>query len=176
MGKYRGSVPQGVIESTKRKGKIVMEKDQKQEKSAPVECASNAKRCNPMFDNFFASQRPIFTLSEKMWNPPADVYETCDDLIVKMEIAGVEIKDLKIVADGTNLIIRGTRHEDAEMVKDMVHLMEIRYDRFERVFQMPLVLDYQKIEASYKNGFLLVHIPRGKEQPRHDVEIKIAEE
>lgn len=128
-----------------------------------------------MFDNFFASQRPIFAMSQKLWNPPADVYETCEHLVIKMEIAGLRQEDLKIIAEGRTLTVRGLRGEDPDIDKDNIHLMEIRYDRFERVFELPMLLNPDRIGASYHDGFLIVRIPR--EQPAsHQVRIEVSED
>ena len=89
-----------------------------------------------LFDNYFSSQRPLFSLSGKMWNPPTDVYETSDSIVVKMEIAGVRQDKLEISLEENFLIIRGCRHEEHPLPKENYHLMEIRYGRFERVFPM----------------------------------------
>ena len=52
-----------------------------------------------LFDNFFSSQRPLFSLSEKVWNPPADVYETADSLVIRIEVAGVDQAEFDVVVN-----------------------------------------------------------------------------
>lgn len=113
-----------------------------------------------LFDNIFSSQRPLFSLSERVWNPPADVYETSEFIIVKMEVAGICPASLEVTAHGNYLIVRGCRHEDAPLPKENYHLMEIRYGHFERVFSMPVDLGAEAIQACYKNGFLEVRISK----------------
>ena len=113
-----------------------------------------------LFDNIFSSQRPLFSLSERVWNPPADVYETSEFIIVKMEVAGICPASLEVTAHGNYLIVRGTRHEDAPLPKENYHLMEIRYGHFERVFSMPIDLGAETIQACYENGFLAVRISK----------------
>ena len=39
-----------------------------------------------ILDNFFSSQRPLFSLSDKIWNPPTDLYETANAIIIKSRI------------------------------------------------------------------------------------------
>ncbi|MBN1868112.1 Hsp20/alpha crystallin family protein [Candidatus Sumerlaeota bacterium] len=119
-----------------------------------------------VFDNFFSSQRPLFSLSEKVWNPPADVYETPDHVVIKMEIAGVSREKMEITVENNFLVIRGCRREDPCLPKESFHLMEIRYGRFERVFGMPVKLQPDKIEAQYNNGFLVVTIAKASLLPR----------
>ena len=119
-----------------------------------------------VFDNFFSSQRPLFSLSEKVWNPPADVYETPENVVIKMEIAGVSQEQLEISVEGNFLVIRGCRREDTPHSKENFHLMEIRYGRFERVFGMPVKLRAETINAQYSNGFLLVTIAKASLLPQ----------
>lgn len=64
------------------------------------------------FDNFFSSQRPLFSLSERLWNPPTDVYETAEAVFIKMEIAGLRDDDIDITVEDNLLRIRGCRREE----------------------------------------------------------------
>lgn len=120
----------------------------------------SASSFRSLFDNFFSSQRPLFSLSEKVWNPPADVYETASSLVIKMEIAGVSLNDLDITAQDRYLIIRGRRREPPCLDKENYHLMEIRYGAFERAFPLPGNVRLDEIQAQYSNGFLIVMVPR----------------
>ncbi|MFW6303028.1 MAG: Hsp20/alpha crystallin family protein [Candidatus Sumerlaeota bacterium] len=126
------------------------------------------------FDNFFSSQRPMFSLSEKVWNPPTDVYETSDSIVVKMEIAGLSLDEMKVMTDDHYLIVQGCRREEAGLPKDNYHLMEIHYGYFERVFGMPGKLHSEDIEAQYNNGFLVVTIGK-RERPRRNIDVKVVE-
>ncbi len=119
------------------------------------------------FDNFFSSQRPMFSLSEKVWNPPTDVYETSDSIVVKMEIAGLSLDQMKVMADEHYLIVQGCRKEEAGLPKDNYHLMEIHYGYFERVFGMPHKLHSEDIQAQYNSGFLAVTIAKRERKTRH---------
>jgi HSP20 family protein len=110
------------------------------------------------FDNVFASQKPFFSLSENVWNPPADIYETSTHLVIKMEVAGVCKDRLRIMSEDKTLIVSGCRAEDG-LPKENYHLMEIRYGAFERVFNLPFKIDTDAINAQYTNGFLIITIP-----------------
>lgn len=138
-------------------------------------CAFPPDEIKTVFDNFFSSQRPLFSLSEKIWNPPTDVYETCESIVIKMEIAGVKEEHMDISVDNNLLHIRGRRLEEAPLRKENYYLMEIRYGRFERVFAMPRALSLADITAEYRDGFLRVTIPKSK-QRTEGVKIKIEQE
>lgn len=114
----------------------------------------------PLLDNFFSSQRPFFSLSQRVWNPPADVYETRESIVIKMEIAGVCQNRLEVKAENHWLIIRGVREEDPFLQKEDYHLMEVRYGQFERVFSLPFKLREEDIQARYEQGFLMVTVEK----------------
>jgi HSP20 family protein len=104
-------------------------------------------------ENFFSSQRPLFSLSEKVWNPPTDVFEMEETVYVKIEIAGVRDQDLDIAIDKNLLRVRGQRSDQTlSDCKASYHLMEIRYGSFERVFGLPAKLDLDAVTASYRDG------------------------
>jgi len=131
-------------------------------------------RFRTLLDNVFSGPRPLFSLSEKLWNPPTDVYEIEDAIIVKMEIAGVKEENLQISVDNNLLIIRGFREENHPAPKQNYHLMEIHYGEFERVFRLPGGLDADNIAADYKHGFLCVSVPR-RQSCRATVKIEVQE-
>ncbi len=111
-----------------------------------------------IFDEYF-SQRPSFSY-RRPWNPPTDIYETEEAIIIRMEIAGVHEKDIKVSVDGNTLTVQGHRYEEAPTPRRNYHLMEIHYGVFHRVFHLSTSLDRDRIRADYRNGFLLINIPR----------------
>lgn len=133
------------------------------------------KGFKPLFDNFFSSQRPLFSLSHQVWNPPADLYETNEDIVIKMEIAGVCLSRLDVTADRNYLFIRGCRGEDAPLPKEDYQLMEIRYGRFERVFTLPFRPNADEIKAEYRNGFLVVRVTKRRAVSR-EIAVQVVED
>lgn len=128
-------------------------------------------RNKPLFDNFFSSQKPIFSLSERVWNPPADVYETCQNtVVIKMEIAGVNLENLQITAENNYLVVRGCRSEESLEPKPNYHLMEIRYGAFERAFGLPFKLEADLVRAQCTDGFLVITVTR---KPREVYEVPV---
>ena len=109
-----------------------------------------------------SGQRWVTTRQQRTWCPPTDVYETDEYLVVKVEVAGMQEEDFSISLDGKRLTITGVRHDPAS--KLAYQQMEIAYGHFESHVHLPRAIDQEGIEASYKNGFLLVRLP--KAQPR----------
>jgi HSP20 family protein len=103
------------------------------------------------------------------WRPPTDVYETEDDLVVRVEIAAMRDEDFTITLDGRNLMIRGSRTDNSE--RQTFHQMEIHYGEFAAEFELPYDVVPEQVEAVYQQGMLRVVLPKAK--PQH---IEIAEE
>jgi HSP20 family molecular chaperone IbpA len=76
--------------------------------------------------------------SQSVWTPNTDVYETPEHLIVKLELAGIEKTDLQVI-------------------------VEIDYGPFERRILIPRVVDAQRTQARFENGFLRIELPKSKQ-------------
>ena len=97
--------------------------------------------------------------SEEMWHPLTDVYETKNEIIVRMDIPGVEAKDLHIVVENQKLIVQGARKDLDQEGKISYHRMEINYGPFRRVILLPVAVQTKGVKAKYKNGFLEIKLP-----------------
>ncbi len=107
-------------------------------------------------------QRWISARPHKIWHPPTDVYETDSYVVVKVEIAGMEEEDFDVSLETKKLSISGVRHDPA--AKLAYQQMEIIYGQFETEVYLPWAIDEEKVEATYRNGFLSIYLP--KVQPR----------
>lgn len=125
-----------------------------------------------VFAHFFSSRKPLFSLSHKIWNPPADVRETEEDYLVKIEVAGVKEEDLRILLEENILTVRGVRAEDEEADQKSIHLLEIHYGQFERKFILAKGVEVDGIKADYADGFLRIVIPKSAKQTK-PVAVKI---
>ncbi len=102
----------------------------------------------------------------RFWQPPIDIHETDDAVLVKVELAGVKADDLQVSLspDDRLLNVSGSRSESARERegRSRCHQMEIYFGPFERAVALPsgIRLDRDAIKASYKEGFLLVTLPK----------------
>lgn len=99
------------------------------------------------------------------WVPPTDVYETETELIVTMDIAGMDRRDVSVFTDGNTITIRGVRKEIAPQCKKQFHKMEIQVGPFQRFIQVPVLIDSKSIFTNYSNGLLEVRLKRRFDQP-----------
>ncbi len=95
-----------------------------------------------------------------MWSPPTDVYETENDYVVRVEVAGMREKDFEITVEGDFLMISGNRPDVPE--RRAYQQMEIRFGKFETVVGLPGPIDLEASRADYTEGFLTVTLPKAK--------------
>jgi HSP20 family protein len=106
------------------------------------------------------------TLASRMfWEPRVDLIEDATCIIVKAEIGGVRNEDIELIYSGerNSLLLRGIRREEdfPASARTGCYQLEIYYGEFEREVRLPeLPLDPQGIKAHYRNGFLIVMIPK----------------
>ena len=112
-----------------------------------------------IFDEFL-SPKASFSLNKIPWNPPTDIYETQDLIVIRMELAGVNKEHIDISLLDQILTIQGYRHEETPVKKKNYHLMEIHYGPFQRSFRLPMPIKRNDINANYKDGFLKITIPK----------------
>lgn len=104
--------------------------------------------------------------SQEFWLPRADVYETDDELIVRVEVAGVKKESLNVSlsADRRVLGIKGIRHEQNvdDRKKVRYYQLEVYFGAFERDVLLPrdVPVDSGKLSATYRDGFLVVTLPK----------------
>ena len=94
-----------------------------------------------------------------LWRPPTDIYETDEDFIVKVEIAGAREDEIEVVVENNLLLITGSRSDLPER-RAYYHQMEIQSGKFEVIAEIPVPVDVEKAGALYKDGFLTVALPK----------------
>src|SRR6266568_846601 len=115
--------------------------------------------------NRSAHGRPVGFVASPKWKPRTDVYETDDELIVHMDIAGMQADDFSVELDEGILRISGERTtRQPGSGKRHYHAMEVQIGPFERRFRLPVVVDPASIKATYEHGFLEVRL--AKQPPR----------
>ncbi|MGH7426248.1 MAG: Hsp20/alpha crystallin family protein [Candidatus Methylomirabilales bacterium] len=112
-----------------------------------------------MMKSLFQRGRPT-SVGGSSFAPAIDVFETSSAVIVVMEIAGAERKDIDIHLDGRRLRIAGARRVAAPVDAQRCHQMEIESGPFERWVSLDFTPSRDAIEAVYQDGFLRITIPK----------------
>ena len=96
---------------------------------------------------------------EVVWQPRADIYQTRDGWLVKLELAGVRPdQDVTIWARGSRLTISGIRRDRLIEKGWSCYAMEIAYSRFERSIELPCDVEKARLAVECRDGMLLIRI------------------
>ncbi len=125
-----------------------------------------------LWDEYFGAGRRALQPAEEAWLPAVDVSETEDKITVKAEIPGMEAKDIDISMVGDTLVIKGEKKAEKEEKDENYHMVERSYGSFSRSMKLPATVDPDKVDASYKNGVLIIVLPKKEEVKPKPIEIK----
>jgi HSP20 family protein len=127
---------------------------------------------NRLFDNFFG--RPTGSgAAGRSWAPAVDLYETKDDLVLTMELPGVRDKDVTVSITGDLLTIKGERRFEHDVKEQQLLHVERAYGKFERLVQLPIPVQADKVKASYRDGVLEVKLPKTEEIKPKEIKVDI---
>lgn len=112
------------------------------------------------------------TVKNGAWAPPVDVAEEKDRILVKVEVPGMNEKDLSVNFEDGLLTVRGERQ--FERREDLnYHRIERAYGSFTRTFSLPRSVDATGIAAEYHNGVLEISIPKREESKPRQIQINV---
>ena len=100
-----------------------------------------------------------------------EVEETEKEVVVSVEVPGMEKEDCRITIEGNMLYLSGEKRFERETLDSTYHVMERAYGAFQRNIPLPLNVDTDKAEASYKNGVLTVRLPKIGGKPAKSIAV-----
>jgi len=103
--------------------------------------------------------------------PPVDVYEDEHNITLKLEVPGIEEKDLDIKLENNTLTVRGERNFEKEEKEENFHRIERRYGAFARSFTLPNTVDTENVNASYENGILKIQLAKRAEAKPKQIKV-----
>jgi HSP20 family protein len=112
---------------------------------------------NRLFDNFFGQPSQ---LTERAWTPPVDMYETKNEVVVAVELPGVNEKDIRLSITGDLLTIQGERQWTDETREAGHYRQERWFGKFERALSLPIPVETGQVKATYRDGVLTVKLPK----------------
>jgi HSP20 family protein len=116
-----------------------------------------------LLDHFSGSKPPMVRFSRSMWEPPIDMYETEDNVVVIVELAGVSEDDVEIVIDRETFTVQGKRTRiDPSAGKRAYYRMEIPSGPFKRAVRLPTPVDPTGVKAVCDRGLVEVILPKPK--------------
>jgi len=118
---------------------------------SPFEEVSSWHRNNHLFDRFFGRHE----LVDGRWMPPVEAFRKDDKYVVRIDLPGMDTKDIDVHVEGDFLTIKGER----KMEEKGPDYRETFYGMFERTVRLPHGVEADKMAARYENGVLEVSVP-----------------
>ncbi|MFQ3587802.1 MAG: Hsp20/alpha crystallin family protein [Fimbriimonadaceae bacterium] len=129
------------------------------------------RRMEEMFDRLF--EGTVLGRTPNVAALPIDVFERDGKLFVKAAVPGVCPEDLDITVEENVLTIRGETKAE-ETTEDMkVYRREVAYGTFSRSVRLPENLNFEQIDAEFRNGFVTVSIPYLPEEKPKTVKVNV---
>lgn len=104
--------------------------------------------------------------------PSIDISETDNEVDVRMDLPGMQKEEIDIQVHNNVLTIKGERHEETEEKDRKYHRVERRSGTFARSVSLPSIVDENKVDAHYKDGVLMISMPKTKEAQAKKITVK----
>src|SRR5881296_1731483 len=117
-------------------------------------------RMNRIFRESFSPERPDEALTTSNFAPPVDVYEDEHHISLKIEVPGIDERDINVSIENNTLTVRGERRYEKE---ENFHRVERMYGSFTRSFTLPNTVDPEQVSAHYEKGVLKIGLAKKAE-------------
>lgn len=124
-----------------------------------------------LFDRVWDGGMALATTEE--FTPTLDVFEGKDTVTLKVELPGLEPKDVHVRFQDGVLMIQGEKKQEVEKKDERFYRMERTYGAFARSIRLPVPVDGTRIEATFRNGVLTVVVPKAPEARSTEIPVKV---
>jgi HSP20 family protein len=129
-------------------------------------------RMNSLFGNLNSETESALTTAS--FTPAVDVYEDEKKVVLKLEVPGIEEKDLDVSVENHTLTVKGERKFEKEEKEENFHRIERRYGSFYRAFTLPSTVDTENVAAKYESGVLKLELNKKPEAQPKQIKVNIA--
>jgi len=137
------------------------------------EVAALQNRVNSLFRDMNGENDPLTAAN---FVPPVDIYEDAQKVVLKLEVPGIEEKDLDVRVEDHTLTVKGERKFEKEEKEENFHRIERRYGSFYRAFTLPTTVETENVKASYNAGVLKLELQKKPEAQPKQIKIHVGGE
>jgi len=120
-------------------------------------------RVNRIFRESFSPEGSDEALTTSNFAPPVDVYEDEHNITLKIEVPGIDEKDINVTIENNTLTVRGERRFEKDEKEENFHRVERMYGSFTRSFTLPNTVDPVQVSAHYEKGVLKIRLAKKAE-------------
>jgi len=116
------------------------------------------------------------SLSTSTFAPPVDVYEDEHNVVLKIEVPGIDEKDINVRIENNTLTVHGERKLEKEEKEENYRRVERQYGSFTRSFTLPSTVDPEQVSANYEKGVLKIKLAKKAEAKPKQIKVNIGSE
>src|SRR6478672_7751537 len=133
-------------------------------------------RMNRLFRESFSPESPEEALTTTSFAPPVDIYEDEHTISLKMEVPGIDEKDIDVRIEGNTLAVHGERKLEKDEKEENYRRIERQYGSFTRTFTLPTTVDTESVSANYEKGILKVKLAKKAEAKPKQIKVNVGGE
>ena len=137
------------------------------------EFATLQDRINRVFRDSYSGADRDESLTTSSFAPAVDVYEDEHKVTLKIEVPGIDEKDIDVRVENNTLTVHGERKIEKE---ENYRRVERQYGSFTRTFTLPQTVDTDKVSANYDKGVLNVTLPKKAEAKPKQIKVNVGSE
>src|ERR1700693_3652925 len=116
------------------------------------------------------------SLTTTSFAPPVDIYEDEHNITLKLEVPGIDEKDIDVRIENNTLTVHGERKFEKEEKEENFRRVERQYGSFTRTFSLPPTVDPEKVTASYDKGILKISLAKKAEAKPKQIKVNVGSE
>src|SRR2546430_8303121 len=133
-------------------------------------------RMDRLFRESYSPESPEEALTTTSFAPPVDIYEDEHTVTLKMEVPGIEEKDIDVRIENNTLTVHGERKIEKEEKEENFRRVERQYGSFTRSFTLPSSVDAGQITADYDKGVLKMKLAKKAEAKPKQIKVNVGSE
>jgi HSP20 family protein len=133
-------------------------------------------RMNRLFRESYSPEVPEEALTATSFAPPVDIYEDEHTITLKMEVPGIDEKDIDVRIENTTLTVHGERKFEKEEKEENFRRVERQYGSFTRSFTLPSTVDSGQVSAHYDRGVLKINLAKKAEAKPKQIKVNVGSE
>src|ERR1041384_313581 len=130
-------------------------------------------RMNRLFRESYSPEGPEEALTTTSFAPPVDIYEDEHNITLKIEVPGIDEKDIDVRIDNNTLTVHGERKIEKEEKEENFRRVERQYGSFTRSFTLPSSVDSGQVSANYDNGVLKIKLAKKAEDKPNQIKVSV---
>ena len=133
-------------------------------------------RMNRLLRESYSPEGPEEALTTTSFAPPVDIYEDEHSITVKMEVPGIDEKDIDVRIENNTLTVHGERKIEKEEKEENFRRVERQYGSFTRSFTLPSSVDTGQVSAHYDKGVLKINLVKKAEAKPKQIKVNVGSE